>query len=154
VPVAAVGIGSNVGDAAGHVRRGFERLAEIGAVNARSSLYRSVPWGVTDQDPFVNAAALIDTALDPHALLSALKAIEAEEGRVATFRWGPRVLDLDILTYGDRQIDEPDLVIPHPRLRERAFVLVPLAEIDERYASVCASLPPGERAGVVELSPR
>lgn len=154
MPLAAIGIGSNVGDAATHVRNGCERLAELGSITARSAFYRSAPWGVTEQDPFVNAAALIDTALDPHALLRALKAIEVEEGRVATFRWGPRVLDLDILTYGDRQIDEPDLVIPHPRLRERAFVLVPLAEIDERYAALCAALPPGERAAVVELDPR
>lgn len=153
MPVAAIGIGSNVGDAAEHVRRAFERLAEIGFVAARSSLYRSAPWGVIAQEPFVNAAALIETRLDPRALLRAIKTIEAEEGRVTTFRWGPRVLDLDILAYDDRRIDEPDLVIPHARLRERAFVLVPLAEIDERYASLRDALSPGERAEVVELTP-
>jgi 2-amino-4-hydroxy-6-hydroxymethyldihydropteridine diphosphokinase len=89
--------------------------------------------------------------LDPRALLAALKRIEADEGRVATFRWGPRVLDLDILTYGSVRLDEPDLVIPHARLRERAFALVPLAEIDPAYAAARDALSPGERASVVEL---
>jgi 2-amino-4-hydroxy-6-hydroxymethyldihydropteridine diphosphokinase len=151
---AAIGIGSNSGDAVAHVRRAFERLAELGTLVARSALYRSEPWGVTDQAPFVNAAALVDTALDPRALLAALKRIEAEEGRVTTFRWGPRVLDLDILTYGDVRLDEPDLVIPHARLHERAFALVPLAEIDAHYAVLRDALPPGERAAVVELVPQ
>lgn len=152
--LAAIGIGSNVGDAAGAVRRAFGRLAELGRVAAVSSLYRSAPWGVREQDPFVNAAALLETALAPRDLLAALKRIEAEEGRVATYRWGPRVLDLDILAYGEQRVDEPDLVVPHPRLRERAFALVPLAEIDPRWAAARDALPPGERAGVVELEPR
>lgn len=150
MPVAAIGIGSNVGDAAAHVRGAFTRLAVLGTVTARSPLYRSTPWGVTDQDPFVNAAALLDTPLAPRPLLEALKRIEREAGRVATYRWGPRILDLDILTYGDERVEEPDLVIPHPRLHERAFALVPLATILPRYAAQRDALPPGERAGVVE----
>jgi 2-amino-4-hydroxy-6-hydroxymethyldihydropteridine diphosphokinase len=152
MPTAAIGIGSNVGDAAEHVRRAFTRLAELGTVVARSSLYRSPPWGVTDQAPFVNAVALLETALAPRALLAALKLIEREEGRVPTYRWGPRVLDLDILTYGEQRVDEPDLVVPHARLRERAFALVPLAEVDARWSAARDALPPGERAGVVELT--
>jgi 2-amino-4-hydroxy-6-hydroxymethyldihydropteridine diphosphokinase len=154
VTVAAIGIGSNLGDAAASVRRGCERLDELGTVLARSRLFRSPPWGVTDQAPFVNAAVLVDTPLSPRALLAALKRIEAEEGRVPTVRWGPRVLDLDILAYGDLQLNEPDLVIPHPRLRERAFALVPLADVDPHYAELRDALPPGERAAVVELAPR
>ncbi|MBV8580156.1 MAG: 2-amino-4-hydroxy-6-hydroxymethyldihydropteridine diphosphokinase [Candidatus Eremiobacteraeota bacterium] len=154
MPVAAVGIGSNIGDAAAHVRRAFARLAELGTVVAHSRLYASAPWGVTDQEAFVNAAALVATALDPHALLAALRRIEAEEGRTPTYRWGPRVLDLDILAYGDLQLDGVDLTIPHARLRERAFALVPLAEIDPRYAALRDALPPGERASVVELGSR
>jgi len=154
MPVAAIGIGSNTGDAAAHVRRAFERLAELGTVLTRSRLYRTRPWGVTEQDPFVNAAVALDTVLDPRALLAALKRIEAEEGRVATFRWGPRVLDLDILTYGDVRLDEPGLLIPHARLHERAFALVPLAEIDPSFAGLRDALPPGERAAVVELAPQ
>lgn len=152
--LAAIGIGSNVGDAAAHVRRAFDRLGELGRLTARSSLYRSAPWGVTDQEPFVNAAALVDTALGPRALLGALKAIEVEEGRVATYRWGPRVLDLDILAYGEERVDEPDLTIPHPRLGERAFALVPLAELDPRWIPLRDALAPGERAAVVELASR
>jgi 2-amino-4-hydroxy-6-hydroxymethyldihydropteridine diphosphokinase len=154
MPIAAIGIGSNEGDAEANVRRAFERLAETGTVLARSSLYRTAPWSVTDQAPFVNAAALVDTALDPRALLAALKRIETDAGRVATFRWGPRVLDLDILAYDDARVAGPELTIPHARLRERAFALVPLAEIDARYAELRDALPPGERAGVVELEPR
>jgi 2-amino-4-hydroxy-6-hydroxymethyldihydropteridine diphosphokinase len=152
--LAAIGIGSNVGDAAGTVRRAFVRLAELGQVVATSALYTTPPWGVTEQDPFVNAAALLETALAPRSLLHALKRLEAEAGRVATYRWGPRVLDLDILAYGDQRVAEPDLVVPHARLRERAFALVPLAEIDPRWAAARDALPPGERAGVVELEPR
>lgn len=152
--LAAIGIGSNVGDAAGTVRHAFARLAELGEVVAVSSLYTTPPWGVTDQEPFVNAAALVETALAPRPLLHALKRLEQEAGRVATYRWGPRVLDLDILAYGEERVDEPDLVVPHARLRERAFALVPLAQIDSRWAAARDALPPGERAGVVELEPR
>ena len=154
MPVAAIGIGSNAGDPEANVRLAFERLAEVGRVLARSSLYRTAPWGVVAQASFINAAALVSTGLDPHALLAALKRIEADAGRVATLRWGPRVLDLDILTYGDERIAAPGLTIPHARLRERAFALVPLAEVDPRFAALRDALPPGERAGVVELMPR
>ncbi len=151
---AAIGLGSNEGDAAAQVRGAFARLAELGTVVARSALYCSPPWGVTEQAPFVNAAAIVDTALPPRALLGALQRIEREAGRVPTYRWGPRVLDLDILAYGDERIDEADLVIPHARLGERAFALVPLAEIDPRFAAQRDALPPGERAAVVELAPQ
>lgn len=152
MPIAAIGIGSNVGDAAANVRGAFESLAELGDVVARSRLYRSEPWGLTDQPPFVNAAALLETALAPRELLAALQRIEAERGRVATVRWGPRVLDLDILAYSGVKLDGPDLTIPHARLHERAFALVPLAEIDPRFAALRDALPPGERAAVVEHS--
>jgi 2-amino-4-hydroxy-6-hydroxymethyldihydropteridine diphosphokinase len=154
MPTAAIGIGSNVGDAEANVRRAFERLAELGSLVAHSPLYRSEPWGVVDQAPFVNAAALIETELQPRSLLEALKRIEGEEGRVPTYRWGPRVLDLDILAYDELRVDEPDLVIPHARLLERAFALVPLAAIDPRYEQARDALPPGERAAVVELAGR
>lgn len=151
VPLAAIGIGSNLGDARANVLRAFERLEELGTVTGRSSLYRTQPWGVTDQPAFVNAAALVRTELAPRALLAALKRIEQEHGRAAGPRWGPRTLDLDILTYDELRVDEPDLVIPHARLRERAFALVPLAELDARWRGDVAALAPGERASVVEL---
>ncbi|MBV9440112.1 MAG: 2-amino-4-hydroxy-6-hydroxymethyldihydropteridine diphosphokinase [Candidatus Eremiobacteraeota bacterium] len=151
---AAIGIGSNLGDPAQHVERALERLRELGTVAARSRLYRSEPWGDRDQPAFVNAAALLDTALEPEALLAALKGIERDAGRVRSRRWGPRALDLDVLLYGERSIAMQDLVVPHPRLLERAFALVPLAEIDPRFREARDRLPPGERAGVVELRAR
>jgi 2-amino-4-hydroxy-6-hydroxymethyldihydropteridine diphosphokinase len=131
---AYIGIGSNVGDAVASVTVAFERLRDVGNVVARSSLYRTRAWGVREQADFINAAAIVETELAPRALLAALKRLEEDLGRVATFRWGPRVIDLDILAYDDVRIDEPDLVIPHPRLHERAFALVPLTEIDPSFA--------------------
>ena len=151
---AAIGIGSNAPDADAIVRAAFESLATLGTVVARSKVYRTQPWGVTDQPPFANAAAALETTLAPRALLVALKALEVAAGRVPTYRWGPRILDLDILLFGDERIDEADLVIPHPRLLERAFALVPLADIDARFVSQRDALAPGERAGVVEEASR
>jgi len=151
MPRAAIGVGSNVGDAAANVRRGVADLARLGRIVARSALYRSPAWGETAQDPFVNAAVLLETKLEPRALLGALKDIEMRAGRTATYRWGPRVLDLDILTYDERQVAEPDLQIPHPHLHARAFALVPLAEIDPRFAGARDALPPGERAAVLKF---
>ena len=149
---AAIGIGANLGDAAATVRAAIASLGALGSVAAASRLYRTKPWGEANQPPFVNAAALLDTALPPRELLIALKACEAAAGRVPGARWGPRVLDLDILDYEGVRLDEPDLTIPHARLRERAFALVPLAEIDVRWSAARDALPPGERADVVELA--
>jgi len=120
--LARIGIGSNVGDAAASVLRACDRLTRFGNVLARSSLYASKAWGVTDQPDFVNAAVLLDTALEPYPLLHELKSLEVELGRVATYRWGPRAIDLDILAYDDLVLDAPELTIPHPRtcLRARA----------------------------------
>ena len=131
--VAFVGLGGNVGDAAATLRAAF---AELGALpDSRllrgSRLYRTPAWGVQDQPHFVNAVAMLETALPAQALLAHLLAIERAHGRErdADRRWGPRTLDLDLLLYGDAVLDEPGLRLPHPRLHERAFALVPLAEI-------------------------
>jgi 2-amino-4-hydroxy-6-hydroxymethyldihydropteridine diphosphokinase len=148
MPLAHIGIGSNQNDAAANVERAIVSLSELGVVVKRSGLYRTKPWGVIDQPDFMNAVVALDTQLDPRALLAALKALERRFGRTPTYRWGPRVLDLDILTYGGRRIEEEDLIIPHPRLRERAFVLVPLAEIEPAYAAWRDALPPDELRGV------
>ncbi|MEO6836264.1 MAG: 2-amino-4-hydroxy-6-hydroxymethyldihydropteridine diphosphokinase [Candidatus Tumulicola sp.] len=146
---AFVGLGANLGDAVENVERALAALGEIGTVLARSSLYRTRPWGKTDQPEFVNAVAQLETNLDPNGLLAALQAIEVRLGRVSGGeRWGARVIDLDVLSYDDRCIDEPGLRVPHPRMRERAFVLVPLAEIDSAYASFRDALPASELAGV------
>lgn len=126
-----IGLGSNLDDPAGQVRAGLTALA--GLPDSRpgpvSDLFRSAPVGVTDQPDFCNAVAGLDTDLEPLALLEALQAIEQAAGRRRTRRWGPRTLDLDILVYGDRRIDLPTLTVPHPRLAERAFVLVPLVSV-------------------------
>jgi 2-amino-4-hydroxy-6-hydroxymethyldihydropteridine diphosphokinase len=101
------------------------------ALLARSSDYATPPWGHQQQDRFINACIEIETSLDPHALLFTLHRIEQKFGRdrTAETRWGPRTLDLDLLAYDDATIEKPELTLPHPRLFERAFVLVPLAEI-------------------------
>jgi 2-amino-4-hydroxy-6-hydroxymethyldihydropteridine diphosphokinase len=151
--LARIGIGSNVGDAAANVHAAFERLATVGEVVARSSLYRSKAWGVTEQPDFLNAAALIETSLAPLVLLQRLKELEAEMGRVATYRWGPRVIDLDILAYDDIELAGPELTIPHARLRERAFALAPLAEIDPTFSPLLGLLDEAARSEVVRIVP-
>jgi 2-amino-4-hydroxy-6-hydroxymethyldihydropteridine diphosphokinase len=131
--VACIGIGSNLDDPERRVRAAIESLDRIERSHKRrvSRLFRTAPWGRIDQPAFVNAAIELATALAPRELLDALLAIERAEGRRRDGdRWGPRVIDLDILLYGDRRIDEPGLAIPHPRLRERAFALLPLADLD------------------------
>jgi 2-amino-4-hydroxy-6-hydroxymethyldihydropteridine diphosphokinase len=149
---AYIGLGANLGDAAATVERAIEALGSIGRVAKRSSLYRTQPWGNTDQPPFVNAVALLETQHAPRALLEALKLLEVELGRTPTERWGPRVIDLDILTYDDLTLNEPTLHIPHTQLHARGFVLVPLAEIDDRYVALRDALPPSELAGVERLN--
>ena len=128
---ACVALGSNLDDPRAQVERGFAALAALPrtALIARSRLYRTPPWGMVDQPDFINAAARLETTLAPRELLDALLAVEIRTGRVRGARNGPRTLDLDLLLYGDQVIDDPDLVVPHPRLHERAFVLLPLADV-------------------------
>ena len=149
--LAYVGIGSNLGDSAGRVRGAIDALASLGSVRAQSSLYRSAPWGRTDQPAFINAVVRLETDLTPLALLDALKAIETRLGRTPGERWGPRAIDLDILTYDDESVELAALRVPHPHLYERAFVLVPLAEIDDRYRPARDALQASERDGVTRL---
>lgn len=128
---AILGLGSNIGDKAANIAAAIAALEaepDIRVV-ARSRLFRTPPWGVTDQDSFANSCVGVATSLDPHALLKRCQKIENGMGRVRERRWGPRVIDVDILFYGNRAIDTPDLVVPHPRITERAFVLAPLADI-------------------------
>ncbi|WP_447940005.1 2-amino-4-hydroxy-6-hydroxymethyldihydropteridine diphosphokinase [Pseudoxanthomonas mexicana] len=130
---ACIGLGANLGDAAGTLQRAFEALGacEGIALLSASRLYRTPAWGREDQPDFINAVALVDTTLAPRALLGQLLAVEAAFGRQRAEgeRWGPRTLDLDLLLYGDAVVDEPGLHVPHPRLHERAFALVPLLEV-------------------------
>jgi 2-amino-4-hydroxy-6-hydroxymethyldihydropteridine diphosphokinase len=152
VPLARIGLGANLGDPRATLERAILALGGLGTVTARSSFYRSAPWGVTDQPTFVNAAVLLETALSPHELLRGLKRLEAELGRTETYRWGPRVVDLDILDFAGRTLNEPDLILPHARLFERAFALVPLAEIDPSYREALERLPATARAEVEVLA--
>ncbi|SHE39262.1 2-amino-4-hydroxy-6-hydroxymethyldihydropteridine diphosphokinase [Thermomonas hydrothermalis] len=133
---AYIGIGANLGDPVKAVQEALQALAALpeSRLLAVSRLYRTPAWGRIDQPDFINAAAVLETTLTPQALLAALQAIELKAGRdrrseTAARRWGPRVLDLDLLLYGEQVINEPGLRVPHPYLHERAFALVPLAEI-------------------------
>ncbi|MEP9380136.1 2-amino-4-hydroxy-6-hydroxymethyldihydropteridine diphosphokinase [Aquabacter sp. CN5-332] len=145
-------LGSNVGDKAENLRRAIERFGtepDISIITV-SPFYRSAPWGKTDQDWFVNACAIGRTRLSPLELLGRCQRIEADQGRVRGVRWGPRVIDVDILIYGDVELETETLTLPHRRLFDRAFVLVPLAAIDStrvikgrRVADALAALPDG-----------
>jgi len=129
VAVAYVGLGANLGDRLATLREAVRRLGDLGRVAAVSSVYETDPVGYADQPAFLNAAARVETDLPPAEVMAGLLEIEAQLGRVRSFRNAPRTLDLDLLLYDGVVLDEPGLTLPHPRLHERAFVLVPLAEI-------------------------
>lgn len=128
---AYLGLGGNVGDVATAMRTALERIDSDPdcSVTAVSPVYKTPPWGPVEQDWYLNACAEIETGLEPRALLDLALAVERGLGRVRVERWGPRTLDIDILIYGDEPVELPNLTIPHPRMTERAFVMVPLADI-------------------------
>jgi 2-amino-4-hydroxy-6-hydroxymethyldihydropteridine diphosphokinase len=128
---AILALGTNMGDRRRNIEEAIRRLAEDGSIEIvqRSRLYRTAPWGVTDQDWFLNACIGVATALSPQDLLKICQAVENDMGRVRTLHWGPRVIDIDILTYRDAILAEPNLVVPHPLIGERGFVLVPLKDV-------------------------
>jgi len=130
---ALLALGGNLGDVRATLARAIAMLCERSDIRllARSSDYLTPPWGVEDQPPFVNLCVAVDTTLTPQTLLARAQAVERAFGRDRAHerRWGPRTLDIDILAYDDLVLNEPDLTLPHPRLNERAFVLLPLAEI-------------------------
>jgi 2-amino-4-hydroxy-6-hydroxymethyldihydropteridine diphosphokinase len=146
----ALGFGGNVGDAPGAIAEALRTLESRGKIRMTrvSNIYRTPPWGPVAQADFANACALAQTTLEPRALLSEVKAVETLLGREPGIRWGPRRIDIDILFYAGLSVDAPDLVIPHTSLFERAFVLVPLAEIapdlmigGKRIADAAATIP-------------
>jgi 2-amino-4-hydroxy-6-hydroxymethyldihydropteridine diphosphokinase len=159
---ALIALGGNVGDVRASLDRAVAMLGERGDIRltARSSDYRTPPWGVTDQPPFVNAVVAAETALSPQQLLARAHDIERALGRDRAHEkhWGPRPIDIDILAYDNAALDEPDLTLPHPRLFERAFVLVPLAEIapDRVIAGIRVrdALARVDRTGIEKLPPR
>lgn len=128
---AYVGVGSNMGDPAAEVRSAIRALGAIDRTRlvSASRLYRTKPFGPVAQGDFINAVAGVLTQLAPQELLAALRGLEAARGRRRGERWGPRILDLDLLVYGAQRVDTPELVVPHPGIAERGFVLAPLADI-------------------------
>jgi 2-amino-4-hydroxy-6-hydroxymethyldihydropteridine diphosphokinase len=128
---AHIGLGSNLDDPPKQIDRAIEMLADLAdtRVEARSSLYRSAPFGPVEQADFVNAAVALTTSLGAHELLWQLKRIENDIGREPAVRWGPRIIDLDLLVFGDLVISETGRIVPHPGIAERNFVLLPLRQI-------------------------
>lgn len=131
-----ISLGSNIGDGPAIIQKALARLAQTEGVQLGrvSSLYRTAPWGNTEQAEFTNAVAELETLLEAPELLAGLLGIERELGRNRdTGHWGPRLIDLDLLTYGDELINRPGLIVPHPHMHERAFVLVPLLELEPEF---------------------
>jgi 2-amino-4-hydroxy-6-hydroxymethyldihydropteridine diphosphokinase len=124
-----LGLGSNLGDRQHNITAATLQLKNFSTIKRSSQIYETEPWGFQDQPKFLNQAILVETALEPLNLLQCLKEIEHNMGRIASRKNGPRLIDLDILFYNDLVFKRPELTIPHPHLSERAFMLVPLAEI-------------------------
>jgi len=124
-----LGLGTNLGERRQNLQGAHDALASFMQVTRASQVYQTLPWGYTDQPSFLNQVLEVRTALGPLDLLARLKSIETRLGRMPSFQYGPRLIDIDILFYGSQQVNLPNLVIPHPRLPERAFMLVPLAEL-------------------------
>lgn len=129
MPTIYLGFGTNLGDRMANLRAALEALPPGVRVTSRSQIYETPAWGYEDQAPFLNMVVAGETQLPPVELLARLKQLESALGRKPTFHWGPRIIDIDILFYDDLVLDTPELSIPHPRLQDRGFVLVPLAEL-------------------------
>ena len=125
----AIAVGSNLGDRPGHLSAAINGLNAVGVIAGISSVYETAPIGGPEQGPYLNAIVLIDTACTPTGLLRELMLIERARGRVRREQWGPRTLDLDLILFDERKIDEPGLTFPHPRMLQRRFVLEPLLEV-------------------------
>lgn len=155
---AYLGLGSNLGDRLAHLQAAVDGLAATPDVHvvAVSRVYETAPVGGPPQDDYLNAVVAVDTVLDPHELLAVAQRLEAGEQRVRAERWGPRTLDVDVLLVGDEHVAEPDLVVPHPRMSERAFVLVPLADVapDLVAAATLEALPDRDDVRVARVQLR
>lgn len=147
---AYLGLGSNLGDRLANLQSAVELLAaQPGVKVVRSSrVYETDPVGGPPQTDYLNAVVEVETGLSPRELLDACMEVERLLGRIRNERWGPRIIDVDVLTYGEEEIDEPGLMVPHPRMHERGFVLVPLTEL-----AADPSLPGGRRLSTLRLGP-
>ena len=134
---AYLGIGSNLGERLAYLQLAVDELAATAGMQVVgvSPVYETAPVGGPEQPDYLNAVVAVDTALTAHELLRVAHHIEDAAERVRTVRWGPRTLDVDVLLVGDERVDDPDLVVPHPRMTERAFVVVPLADLDPAWRS-------------------
>ncbi|MBK1879237.1 2-amino-4-hydroxy-6-hydroxymethyldihydropteridine diphosphokinase [Pelagicoccus mobilis] len=156
---AFIGLGSNIGCKSGNIRRAANRLLQFDGIQSLelSPFYRTDPVGNVDQDWFVNAVARVQTSLSARELLELCLEVEREQGRVRKERWGPRIIDLDVLFYGTEIVREDDLEIPHPRVRERAFVVVPLLDLAPEFSiegePLRSCLPGLEEQGIVRMDP-
>lgn len=155
---AYLGLGGNIGDPRGAMASALQALDRAGGINvsAVSSIYRTPPWGKVDQPDFLNCVARVETALATRALLDLCLSSERALKRVRAERWGPRVIDIDVLIHGDNVVDEDGLQVPHPRMKERAFVLAPLAELapdlDLDGRTVSARLAALDQTGIDRLA--
>ena len=150
--MANIAIGSNIGNSQENVETAIAHIAATTTLVKKSKNYATKPWGVTEQPDFCNAVVTVSTTLSPHDLLSTLQGIEEKMGRTKTYKWGPRLIDLDLLTYGDMSVKDDRLTVPHPHLHERAFVLVPLAEIDSRFVFLRDKLSDADLDAVKEIA--
>lgn len=133
MPTIYLALGTNLGDRLANLHAAIDALAPSIVIGPRSKIYETPPWGYADQPAFLNMAVKCETDLEPESLLKRLKQLEVQIGREQSFRWGPRLMDVDILFYDDLIFESEALTIPHPRLHERAFALVPLADIAPDY---------------------
>ena len=152
MPIIYLALGTNLGDRLANLRAAIACLPPVVTVLAESPVYETPPWGVTDQPAFLNMVLKGKTRLEPLALLAHLKHLETELGRVPAIRWGPRRIDLDILFYDDLVLDTPELTLPHPCLHERAFVLVPLADLEPGLVHPALGKPVRELLAAVDMS--
>ena len=147
-----IALGTNLGERSENLRAAIRGLAPDVVVLAESRIYETPPWGYEDQPSFLNMVVKAETDLEPGTLLNYLKQLEVDLGRENSIRWGPRLIDLDILFYDDLVIESPPLVIPHPRLHERGFVLVPLADVAAEFIHPVLGKQVWELLGGVDLS--
>lgn len=150
-------LGSNLGERLDNLNQALHFLSEEVSISSHSAVYETPPWGVANQPRFLNQVVKGKTALTPHRLLDFIKAIEKKMGRAETYRYGPRKIDIDILLYGRRIVDTHRLLVPHPRMHERAFVLIPLADIapnlviPDQILSVSEMLKGLDQSGIIKI---
>jgi 2-amino-4-hydroxy-6-hydroxymethyldihydropteridine diphosphokinase len=152
MPILYLALGTNLGDRFANLQAAIAALPPAIHVRSQSPVYEAPPWGLTDQPAFLNMVLKGETYLGPLALLAHLKHLETQLGRTPSIRWGPRLIDMDILFYDELILDTPELIIPHPHLHERAFVLVPLADLEPDLVHPVFSMPVRELLSAVDTT--